>query len=87
MPAPPSKIVIMNPTQELLIDSLYRERILATKAMRPKEKLLAGPRLFDLSCKIMADGIRDENPEADETTVQNILRQRLALIRQLEQTE
>ncbi len=83
-PAAMGKIYIMNPSQELA-DALYRERILAAKAMRPEDKLLAGPRLFDFSCRIMADGIRNEHPEADETTVQKILRERLALIRRLEQ--
>jgi hypothetical protein len=74
----------MDPSPEL-IDEMYRQRVLAAKAMSPEEKLLAGPRLFALSCRIMADGIRDEYPDADETTVQKILRERLALIRRLEQ--
>jgi len=69
------------------IDALYRERVTAAQAMCSEEKLLAGPRLFDISCRIMADGIRDEHPEVDEAAVQNILRERLALIRQLEQTQ
>ncbi len=58
---------------------------MAAKAMRLEEKILAGPRLFELSCRIMADGIRNEHPEADEVAVQKILRERLALIRRLEQ--
>jgi hypothetical protein len=73
----------LEPTKEL-IDALYREEVLRARAMAPEEKLLAGARLFDLSCRIMADGIRDEYPEADEEHVQEILRQRLALIRRLE---
>jgi len=76
----------MEPSQEL-IEALYRERVLAAQAMSAEEKLWAGPRLFDLSCRIMADGIRGEQPEADETMVQNILRERLALIRRLEQAQ
>jgi hypothetical protein len=76
-------IVAMNPSQ-MEIDALYRERVLAAKAMPPEEKLLAGPRLFDFSCRIMADGIRGEYPGADEAEVQKILCERLAFIRQLE---
>jgi hypothetical protein len=76
----------MNPSQTE-IDALYRQRVLAAKAMRPEEKLLAGPRLFDFSCRIMADGIRNEHPEADEAAVQTILCERLALIRRLEQNQ
>ena len=73
----------MEPTKDL-IDQLYRERVLRARAMPPEEKLLAGPRLFERSCRIMADGIRDEYPEADEQRVGEILKQRLDLIRRLE---
>ncbi|HEY4759985.1 MAG TPA: hypothetical protein VIH42_05335 [Thermoguttaceae bacterium] len=69
-----------------MIDTIYFERVKAAQAMSPEEKLMAGPRLFDLSCRIMADGIRDEHPQADEQTVQQILRERLSLIRRLEQS-
>jgi hypothetical protein len=34
----------------------------------------------------MADGIRNEHPQADEKTVQKILADRLALARRLEQS-
>lgn len=84
--APARSITInkMDPTREL-IDLMYRQRVLAAQAMPAEEKLLAGPRLFDISCRIMTDGIRDEFPAADESTVQKILRERLALLRRLEQ--
>jgi len=75
----------MDHIQEM-IDTIYFERVKAAQAMSPEEKLMAGPRLFDLSCRIMADGIRDEHPQADEQTVQQILRERLSLIRRLEQS-
>lgn len=52
--------------------------------MAPEDKLLAGPRLFERSCQIMLDGIRDEFPLADEARCQEILRERLALLRRLE---
>ncbi len=67
-------------------DRLYCERVLAARAMPPEEKLLAGARLFDRSCRIMADGIRDEYPEADEQQVRTILAERLALARRLERS-
>lgn len=75
----------MQPSKEL-IDQLYRERVLRARAMPPEEKVALGLRLFDRSCRIMADGIRDEFPDADEERVQEILRARLALARRLEQT-
>jgi hypothetical protein len=73
----------MEPTKELL-DDLYRERVLRARRTPPEEKLLDGPRLFDLACRIMADGIRDEYPDADDQRVQEILAQRVALLRRLE---
>ena len=52
--------------------------------MSPEDKLFGGARLFDRSCRIMADGIRSQFPDVDEHRVQEILRQRLAMIRQRE---
>ncbi len=73
------------PSKEL-VDAVFRDRVRVARAMLPEEKLLAGARLFDRSCRIMADGIRDEFPDADEQRVQQILLERLAVIRRLEQT-
>lgn len=67
-----------------LADPLYRE-VLSARAMRPEDKLLAGPRLLDLACRVMMDGIRHQYPDADERRVQEILRERLALARRIEE--
>lgn len=72
----------MQPDQKL-IDEIYRQKLRAARAMSPEDKLLAGPRLFERSCRIMAEGIRSEYPDADEDRVQEILRGRLALLRRL----
>lgn len=72
----------MQPDQKL-IDEIYRQKLRAARAMSPEDKLLAGPRLFERSCRIMADGIRSEYRDADEVRVQVILRERLALLRRL----
>ena len=74
----------MQPDQPL-IDQLFLERVRKARALNPEDKLLAGARLFDRTCRIMADGIRDEYPNADERRVREILRERLALARRLEQ--
>jgi len=74
----------MEPTRDLA-DELFRERVRRALQTPPEERLLDGPRLFDLSCRIMADGIRAEYPEADEEQVQKILAQRIKLLRQLEE--
>ncbi len=65
----------MKPSKEL-IDDIYRERVLRARRMAPEEKLLDGPRLFDLACKIMMDGIRHQFPDADEQRIREILKQR-----------
>ena len=74
----------MEPTPELL-DTIYRERILKARRTPLDEKLLLGPQLFAEVCERMADGIRDEYPDADEQRVREILAQRLALLRRLEE--
>jgi hypothetical protein len=76
----------MEPTKEL-IDALFRERVLRARRTPPEEKLLDGPRLFDLACRIMRNGIREQYPDADEARVEEILRERLALVRRLEESE
>lgn len=73
----------MKPTQEL-IDELFLDKVRAARAMSPEAKLLAGPRLFERSCRIMLDGLRHENPQADEARLQELLRERLARLRRLE---
>ena len=74
----------MQPDQAV-VDDLLRERVERARAMSPEEKLLAGPRLFERSCRIMADGLRHEHPEASEEQIQELLRQRLELVRKLEE--
>ena len=74
----------MQPTKEL-IDEIYRDRVQRARQMSPEDKFLAGARLFDRSCRIMADGIRDQFPGAGERRVQEILRERLAIARRLEE--
>jgi len=75
----------MEPTREL-IDALFLDRVRRAREMPAEEKLLAGAVLFDRSCRIMADGIRDEFPEADALRVRELLAARLALARRLEES-
>lgn len=67
-------------------ETLYREEIARARAMRPDEKLLEGPRLFDRACRLMADGIRHRHPELDDDGVRALLKTRLTLLQSLEQT-
>lgn len=74
----------MDSIQELA-DAIYRDRVLRARRTPPEEKLLSGPRLFDMCCHLMADGIRNEHPDAEEQRVQELLAERIALIRRLEE--
>ena len=75
----------MEPTPEL-IDALYREEVAAARRLTPSEKFLAGLRLFDYACRVTLAGIRRQHPDASEDRLHEILRERLALARRLENT-
>lgn len=72
----------MKPTQEL-IDALYLDKVRSARQMTPEQKFFAGPRLFARCCRIMLDGLRHENPGADEQRLKELLQERLNLIRRV----
>lgn len=74
----------MQPTRELA-DAMFREQVEAARAMTVEQRILAGMNLYELACRVAADGIRHQFPEADETEVSRLLAERLALARRLEQ--
>ncbi len=76
----------MGPTQEL-VDEIYRERVLRARATPPEQKLLDSFRLFEFGCRIMLDGIRNQNPHADESRIQEILAERFEIQRRLERVQ
>jgi hypothetical protein len=67
-----------------LAEDIYRERVLRARRTPIEQKLAAGGELFEGVCERMADGLRNENPGADEATIQDLLRRRLAFLRRLE---
>jgi hypothetical protein len=67
-----------------LADDIYRERVLLARRTPIDQKIAASGELFDWACELMTAGLRDENPGADEATIQQLLRNRLALLRRLE---
>ena len=73
----------MNPTPEL-ITQLHREDLEQARRMTPEQKLIAGAELFDYACEISKAGIRAQYPDADESEVLKILRERLELAERLE---
>lgn len=72
----------MNPTRQL-IDELYLDKIRAARQMSPEQKFFAGPRMFARRRRVMLDGLRHENPNADERRLNELLQERLALIRRV----
>ena len=73
----------MEPTKELA-DAIYWERVERARQTPPADRVVASLHLFEFTSKIMAAGIRSQFPEADEYRVQEILRERLAMHRRLE---
>ncbi len=67
-----------------LTDELFREEIARARTMRPEDKLLEGPRLFERAHRLMADGIRQAHPELDEAGVRALLEDRLARLAAIE---
>ena len=65
---------------ETLSKALYLEEVARARIMRPEEKLLEGPRLFDRACRVMADCIRHRHPELDEQAVLTRIKGQLALL-------
>jgi hypothetical protein len=76
----------MEPTPGL-IDTLFRDKVRAARAMTPQDRVLAGPRMFEIACEIAKAGIRHQHPDADEERVLQLLRQRLAWARRLEDVD
>jgi len=68
----------------VLADALYREEVARARAMAPAEKLLEGPRLFERSCRLMADGVRHRHPDFDEGAVRAEVGAQLARLRAIE---
>ena len=72
------------PTQELL-DDIFRRRVLQARRTPPDQRFLDCLKLFERSLGLMRDGIRIQFPQADETEVERILRERLDRVRKMEE--
>lgn len=69
------------------IDELTSDKVRAAREMSPGEKLAASGDLFDDVCERMRSGIRAEFPDADDESVERILRERVEIARRLEQVQ
>lgn len=59
-----------------------QEQIERYRRMTGEQRLAIALELHELSCNIAREGIRHQNPNADEAEVERLLHQRLQLTRQ-----
>ena len=59
-----------------------QEQIERYRRMTGEQRLAIALELHELSCNIAREGIRHQNPNADEAEVERLLQQRLQLARQ-----
>ena len=60
-------------------DDALQEQIRRYQQMTGEQRLALALELHELSCNLAREGIRHQNPEADEVEVERLLRQRLRL--------
>ncbi|MES2995727.1 MAG: hypothetical protein V4733_02855 [Verrucomicrobiota bacterium] len=66
------------------VDAIWLAKVRQARAMTEEERVLAGPRLFAGVCERMKEGLRDDNPGADESEIHCLLLKRLKLLEKLE---
>ena len=75
----------MNTEFQDLADTLYWEKVERARTMKPEDRMKAGPELFDYACSITLTALHEQMPRASEAELLAVLRQRLAIKRQLEE--
>ena len=63
-------------------DRAVNEQIERYRRMTGEQRLRIALELHELSCNVAREGIRRQNPNADEAEVEHLLRRRLELARQ-----
>jgi hypothetical protein len=75
----------MNNEFQSLADTLYWEKTERARRMKPEERMASGPELFDYACNITLSALREQMPGKNESELLEVLRQRLAIKRKLEE--
>ena len=75
----------IDPEVKSLQDAIFLSKIARARRKPICEKIMEGPRLFDLTCQRMRDGIRHEFPESDDLQVEQELRRRLRIKRKIDE--
>ncbi|MFM2179658.1 MAG: hypothetical protein RL015_3756 [Verrucomicrobiota bacterium] len=70
---------------DTLAAAIYRDKVLRARALTADQKIRDGIECFDLSCRLMADGIRHQFKLEDEVSVWQKVRERLDIVRRLEE--
>ncbi len=63
-------------------DRALQEQIERYRRMTGEQRLALALELHELACNLAREGIRHQNPDADEPEVERLLRRRLDLARQ-----
>jgi hypothetical protein len=70
-----------------LIDAIFLDKVARAKARSMEEKILDGPRLFDENCAFMRSAIGAQFPELNEAQIEDELRRRLAIAREIDSAD
>jgi hypothetical protein len=74
----------MPPNPEL-IDRLYRDKVEAARRQTPEERVLASFELTEFVYRTIADGVRDQFPQASDEEVQRLTCERIARVKRLQE--
>ncbi|MDA8745666.1 hypothetical protein N9N28_13620 [Rubripirellula amarantea] len=61
-----------------------RSRIAQAASTSPEQRMLAGLEHSELAIRVVEDGIRDQNPRADDATITRLLAERIELMRRMQ---
>ncbi|WP_146514783.1 hypothetical protein [Rubripirellula amarantea] len=61
-----------------------RSRIAQATSTSPEQRMLAGLEHSELAIRVVEDGIRDQNPRADDATITRLLAERIELMRRMQ---
>lgn len=65
-------------------DAIWLAKVRLARSMSEEERVLEGPRLFAGVCERMKEGLRDQNPEANEAEIHRLLLRNLKRLRKIE---
>jgi hypothetical protein len=70
--------------EDSLIDELFADKVRRAREMPREDKLVEGPRLFDLNCQLMKGAIRSQFPQLSDEQVEKEYDRRLQIARAID---